>query len=247
MKEIKAFTLYRMESEEVCERYITLCFMEGLDAYDGATDLHYEKILISNEFAVKLRLTFEVMKNDEKVVSRKLLVTLKGELYFVDFVFNPEEDDVEPCVIFGRSFLKLAKAIIDFGNGILTIWLEIITFDSDDDELDALHASINVEDLPPIDIADFPSFECKMGKNLRNKRSIIETLKYNEKHKKLLDSVLLDTLKLDGEFELEEEIVGEELIKGDKVKPRSDKVSVTPLNLGRSEMLNIRGRYFIVQ
>ncbi|GJR06958.1 hypothetical protein Tco_0529942 [Tanacetum coccineum] len=106
-----------MEIEEVCEHYITPGFMEGLDAYDGVTDFEYEKILISNEFVVKVRLTFEVMKN--------------------------EEDDVEPCVIFGRSFLKLSKAIVDFGNGILTIWLKTITFNSDDEELDALLASIN--------------------------------------------------------------------------------------------------------
>ncbi|GJZ57923.1 hypothetical protein Tco_0613417 [Tanacetum coccineum] len=62
------------------------------------------------------------------------------------------EDDMEPCVIFGRSFLKLTKAIADFGNGILTIWPETITFNSDDEELDALLASINVEELPLIDL-----------------------------------------------------------------------------------------------
>ncbi|GJR40220.1 putative reverse transcriptase domain-containing protein [Tanacetum coccineum] len=253
-KEVKAFTFDRMESEEVCERYITPGFMEGLDAYDGVTDLEYEKNLISKEFA--------------------------GKLYFFDFVVNPEEDDVEPCVIFGRSFLKLTKAIIDFGNGILTIWPEIITFDSDDDEFDAFLASINVEELPPIDISDFPPFVCNMGKNLRNKkkpsktykmsydgeghsltinhtktqeeltremeedlyerimllnerRPIIETLKYSDKHKKLLDSVLLDRLKLHGEFELEEEIVGEELIKGYKaIKEKEDPgVFVLPIRL----------------
>ncbi|GJV94064.1 hypothetical protein Tco_1541877 [Tanacetum coccineum] len=106
-----------MEIEEVCEHYITPGFVEGLDAYDSVTDFEYEKILISNEFVVKVGLTFEVMKN--------------------------EEDDMEPCVIFGRSFLKLTKAIADFGNGILTIWPETITFNSDDEELDALLASIN--------------------------------------------------------------------------------------------------------
>ncbi|GJV90804.1 hypothetical protein Tco_1538617 [Tanacetum coccineum] len=44
-----------------------------------------------------------------------------------------------------------------------------------------------------------------------------------DKHKKLLDSVLLDKLKLDGEFELEEEIIGEELIKRYKaIKEKED-------------------------
>ncbi|GKC94012.1 hypothetical protein Tco_1159454, partial [Tanacetum coccineum] len=98
-KEVKAFTLYRMETEEVSERYITPCFVEGLDAYDGETNLEYEKNMISNEFAVKICLEY-------------------------DFIINPEEDDVEPGVIFGRSFLRLTKGIVDFGNGILTIYPE---------------------------------------------------------------------------------------------------------------------------
>ncbi|GJU89397.1 hypothetical protein Tco_1301820 [Tanacetum coccineum] len=247
-----------MESEEVCERYITRCFVEGLDAVDGVTDLEYEKNLISYEFVVKLGLTYKVTENRDKVVDRKLLVSLKGELYFIDFILNPEEDDVETCVIFSRSFLKLAKAIINFGCGILTIWPETITINSDDDELDALLASINIDELLPINITDFPTFVCDMGKCLRNikkkpaktykmrydgegpsltvnclktqeeltreeleedlyerimllneKRPIIETLKYGDKHKMLLDSVLLDKLKLDDK---------------EKVKPRIDKV-----------------------
>ncbi|GJW42722.1 reverse transcriptase domain-containing protein [Tanacetum coccineum] len=284
-EETKAYTFYRMGSEEVWGRYITPCFMEGLDAFDGVTDLECEKNLISNEFVVKLDLTYEVMKNRDKVMDRMLLVLIKGELYFVDFIVNPEEDNVEPYVIFVRSFLKLAKAIINFRSGILTIWPETNTIDSDDDELDALcdtrdlssslyrcHcivmisilvtprvsalagcdtllASINIDELPPIDITDFPTFVCNMGKSLRNKKNptktykmtydgegpsltvnrpktqeeltrdelkedlyeiimllnekrlIIETLKYCDKHKMFLDSVLLDKLKLDGKLD----------------------------------------------
>nr|GEY19090.1 hypothetical protein [Tanacetum cinerariifolium] len=86
----------KMESKEVCERYITLCFVEGLDAFDGVTNLEYKKNLLSNEFVAKLNLTYEVMKNEDKVVDRKLLASLKGELYFIDFIVNLEEDDVEP-------------------------------------------------------------------------------------------------------------------------------------------------------
>ncbi|GKB59467.1 hypothetical protein Tco_0915653 [Tanacetum coccineum] len=174
-----------------------------------------------------------------------------------------EEYDIEPSVIFGHSFLRLTKAIVDFGSGTLTIYPDLITFNSySNDELYELLASINIEDLPPLDIADIPPFVCNIGKNLRNKkkpskiykmsydgegpsltinhqrtqeelsrkeieedlyerimllyekRPIIETLKYSDKHKKILDSVLLDKLKLDGEFETEEEMVGEELIRG---------------------------------
>ncbi|GKD18731.1 hypothetical protein Tco_1207889, partial [Tanacetum coccineum] len=94
-KEIKSYTFYRMETKEASERYITPCFLEGLEAYDGENDLEYEKNMISNEFAVKLCLEYEV-KNGEKVVKRELLVALRGELYFVKFIINLKEDDVDP-------------------------------------------------------------------------------------------------------------------------------------------------------
>ncbi|GJZ05855.1 hypothetical protein Tco_0539648 [Tanacetum coccineum] len=173
-KEVKAFTFHRMETEEVSERYITSCIVEGLDAYDGITDLEYEKNMISNEFSVKLRLTYELKKNGERVVSRDVLIILKGELYFV------------------------------------------IINDDSDDEIDALLASIDVDDLPPLKITNMPPFVYKMGKIF----------------------VLLDKLKLDGELEVEEEAVGEEFIKRrEKVKPLKHKITMLghskPKHMGR--------------
>nr|GEZ48507.1 hypothetical protein [Tanacetum cinerariifolium] len=135
-KEIKAYTFCCMESEEICEKYITPCYVEGLDVFDGITNLEYDKKLISNEFVVKLSVTYEVMKN---------------------------EDDVEPCVILGRPFLKIAKENIDFGSGILIILPETMLVDSDDDGLDALLASINFDDLSPLDptiTTNFPNCIC---------------------------------------------------------------------------------------
>ncbi|GJZ86440.1 hypothetical protein Tco_0658050 [Tanacetum coccineum] len=129
-----------MEMEDISEGYITPCFVEGLEAYDGETDLEYEKNIISNEFAVK-------------------------------FCLEYEEDDAEPWVIFGRLFLRQTKGIVDFGNGILTIYPDRITSNDDsDDELDALLASINVSDLPPLYITDIPPFVYSMGKSTRNKK-----------------------------------------------------------------------------
>ncbi|GKB49583.1 hypothetical protein Tco_0900336 [Tanacetum coccineum] len=68
---------------------------------------------------------------------------------------------------------------------------------------------------------------------LNERRPIIKTLKYSDKHKKLLDSVLLDKLKLDGEFKLEDEMVGEELIRGYKaIREKEDLgVFVLPIRL----------------
>ncbi|GJZ94469.1 reverse transcriptase domain-containing protein [Tanacetum coccineum] len=63
--------------------------------------------------------------------------------------------------------------------------------------------------------------------------TIIKTLKYSDKHKKILNIVLLDKIKLDGEFELEEEMFGEELIKGHRaIRDKSDlRVFVLPIRL----------------
>ncbi|GJV00507.1 hypothetical protein Tco_1329777 [Tanacetum coccineum] len=131
-KEKKASLFYQMETEEVSEWYITPCFVSGLHAYDGETNLEYEKNMISNEFAVMLCLDYE-----EKVEK------------------------------------KLTKGLVDFGNKILTIYPDLTTFDDEsDDELEAI-----------------------------------------------LSSVML----LDGEFEVEKEIMGEDLIKGYKaIREKND-------------------------
>ncbi|GJY86998.1 agenet domain-containing protein [Tanacetum coccineum] len=81
-KEVKAFNFHMMETEEVCERYITLCFVEGLDAYDGIIDLEYEKILISNEFAVKLGLQYEIV-GEELIRGYKAIKEKEDPIFFM--------------------------------------------------------------------------------------------------------------------------------------------------------------------
>ncbi|GKC61610.1 hypothetical protein Tco_1089208, partial [Tanacetum coccineum] len=128
----KAFTFYKMETEEASDRYITPCFVSGLHAYDGEINLENEKNTISNEFTVKLLLDYEE-KDGEKIVKKELLVALNGELYFVNFIINPRQDDVEPGVVFGRSFLRLTKGIVDFRNGVITIYPDLESFHDDSD------------------------------------------------------------------------------------------------------------------
>nr|GEZ87381.1 hypothetical protein [Tanacetum cinerariifolium] len=45
-----------------------------------------------------------------------------------------EEDDVEPGVILGRSFMRLAKGIVDFSNGVITIYPEPDPFEDDSEK-----------------------------------------------------------------------------------------------------------------
>ncbi|GJU97989.1 hypothetical protein Tco_1327260 [Tanacetum coccineum] len=255
-KEAKIFTFYRMEEEG--ERYFTPCYVDGLHAYDKEINLKHEKKLILNEFGVKLCLEYEE-KNGEKLVKRELLVSLKGKFYFVKFIVNPEEDDVEPNVILGRSFMRLAKGIADFGNGVITIHPELDPFldNSEDtkkfeDDWDHL-LDIDFGDIPEINKAGLPPFVYKMRKSkmkkkraienfqlyysdvgpslsngkpltqeeaawealaidickrfsiLEEERPMIETMAYSDKYKKILDGIVMDKIKLDGEIKKEEE------------------------------------------
>ncbi|GKB58103.1 hypothetical protein Tco_0914289 [Tanacetum coccineum] len=103
------------------------------------------------------------------MVKKELIVALRGKIYFVKFIINPEEDDVEPRVIFGRSFLRMTKAIIDFKNGTVIIYPEFDPFLEDiekeekspddlDDSLD-----FNLNDVPQFG-EELPPFVCRMGK-----------------------------------------------------------------------------------
>ncbi|GKD95394.1 hypothetical protein Tco_1375231 [Tanacetum coccineum] len=148
-----SLSFYKIETDEVSERFIAPCFLNGLDAYDGEINLAFDENLISNEYAVKLCLDYEVKKGN-KVVKKELIVTLKGELYFVKFIINPKEDDVEPGVIFRRSFMRLVNEIVDFGSGEITVYPEQDSFEDDSekteksvDDWDQL-LDFNFDDIP---------------------------------------------------------------------------------------------------
>ncbi|GJS38355.1 hypothetical protein Tco_0563398 [Tanacetum coccineum] len=178
-KETKAMVFHKMETEEISDRFVAPCFVNGLEAYDGEINLGVEENMISNEFAVKLCLEHEV-KRGNKVVKKELIVALKGEIYFVKFIINPKEDDVEPGVVFGRSFLRLTKAIADFENETVTIYPKLDPFlvSSDaekiGDEWDLLLADLDFGDIQDVDGVNVPQFVCKMGKSSRNKRKQLE-------------------------------------------------------------------------
>ncbi|GJX32876.1 hypothetical protein Tco_0242731 [Tanacetum coccineum] len=95
-KEMKALIFHKMDSEEISDRYVAPCFVNGLEAYD--------------------------------VVKKELIIALRGEIYFVKFIINPEEDEVKPGVVLGRSFMCLTKVIADFENETITIYPELDPF-----------------------------------------------------------------------------------------------------------------------
>ncbi|GJZ21649.1 retrotransposon ORF1 [Tanacetum coccineum] len=182
-KETKAMVFYQMETEEVSDRFVAPCFVNGLEAYDGEINLGVEENMISNEYAVKLCLEHEV-KRVNKVVKKELILALRGEIYFVKFIINPEEDEVEPGVIFGRSFLRMTKAITDFEVGTITIYPDIDPFleETEDegksnDDRDHL-LDFNIDDIPLLGEEGLPPFVCKIGKSSRNKKRAMENLNF---------------------------------------------------------------------
>nr|GEV73114.1 hypothetical protein [Tanacetum cinerariifolium] len=58
-KVVNTLSFYRMETDEISERYIAPCFMNGFEAYDGEVNLEFYEKLISKEYAVKLCLNYE--------------------------------------------------------------------------------------------------------------------------------------------------------------------------------------------
>ncbi|GJZ26355.1 hypothetical protein Tco_0570608 [Tanacetum coccineum] len=180
-KETKAMVFHQMDTEEVSDRFMAPCFVNGLEAYDGEINFGVEENMISNEYAVKLYLEHEV-KRGNKVVKKELIVALRGEIYFVKFIINLEEDDVEPRVILGRSFLRLTRAITDFGAGTVTIYPNIDPFlenieeeEKSLDDWDHL-LDFNLDDIPLLGEKELPPFVCKMRKSNRNKKRAMENL-----------------------------------------------------------------------
>ncbi|GKA83826.1 hypothetical protein Tco_0805421 [Tanacetum coccineum] len=174
-KVMNALSFYRMETNEISERYIAQCFVNGLEAFDGEINLAFDKNQISNEFAVKLCLDYK----EKKLVKKELIIALKGELYFVKFIINPKEDDFMLGVILGRSFLRLSRGIINFSNGVITIYPEPDPFEDDSEKIrkssdDWDHLlNFNFDDVPK-SREELPPFVCKMGKSNRNKKRAME-------------------------------------------------------------------------
>nr|GEU97187.1 hypothetical protein [Tanacetum cinerariifolium] len=124
------------------------------------------------------------VKRGNKAVKKELIVALRGEIYFVKFIINPEEYDVEPGVIFDRSFLRMTKEIIDFGVGTITIYPDIDPLLEDteeeekrNDDWDRL-LDFNIDDVPLLGEEGLLPFVCRMGKSSRNKKRAMENLNF---------------------------------------------------------------------
>ncbi|GJW37403.1 hypothetical protein Tco_0060323 [Tanacetum coccineum] len=51
-KETKAMVFHKMDTEEVSDRFVAPCFVNGPEAYDGEINIGVEENMISNEYAI---------------------------------------------------------------------------------------------------------------------------------------------------------------------------------------------------
>nr|GEX64774.1 DNA/RNA polymerases superfamily protein [Tanacetum cinerariifolium] len=248
-----------METNKISERYIAPCFVNGVEPFNGEVNLAFDENLISNELAVKLFLDYEVKKR-KKLVKKELIVSLKRELYFVQFIINPKEYDFVPRIILGRSFLRIANGIVDFGNKVIIIYPKLDPFEDDSEiigkssnDWDQL-LNFDFDDVPKFG-EEIPLFVCKMRKSsqaakealairinqryalLEEKRPVIETMAYNEKYTKILDELWTDKVELDGKTVKEDE----EAVR--KIKDTGSDINTMPYRifktLGREDMKKI--------
>nr|GEW07604.1 hypothetical protein [Tanacetum cinerariifolium] len=206
-----------METDEICERYIAPCFVNGLEAYDER----------------------------KKLFKKELIVALNGELYFVKFIINHKEDDFKPGFILGSSFLRLTHGVVDFVNEVITIHPEPDLFDDNSkkirnslDDRDQL-LDFNFDDVPKFR-EELPPFVCKMRKSNRNKKRVKENLNlfyldigrsssagghltHEEAEKEALAIRISqkDKVELDGKTVKEEEKAVKR-IKGESLKEKDD-------------------------
>ncbi|GJR93526.1 retrotransposon ORF1 [Tanacetum coccineum] len=206
---------------------------------------------MDTEEVVKLCQEYEV-KRGNKVVKKELIVALRGEIYFVKFIINPEEDDVEPGVIFGRSLLRMTKAITDFEAGTITIYPDFDPFLEDIeeeekslDDWDHL-LNFNLDDIPLLGEEELPQFNIETsssaGGHLTQEEAAKEALAIRISQKfALLEEVrlVIETMAYHDKYkkildeiwkdkvELDGKIVKEEeeavkRIKGESLKEKDD-------------------------
>ncbi|GJU05181.1 hypothetical protein Tco_1121611 [Tanacetum coccineum] len=100
------------------------------------------------------------------------------------FIINLEEDEFEPGLIFGRSFLRSANAVVNFEEGTITIQPDFDPFLLSSDEeknpnLDDLETLLDFDfDEAPQTETDLSPLVCKMGKGSRNKKKVMENIIY---------------------------------------------------------------------
>ncbi|GKA24346.1 hypothetical protein Tco_0710379 [Tanacetum coccineum] len=174
----KAMVFYQMDTEEVSDRFVAPCFVNGVEAYDGEINLAVEENMISNEYAAAT-----------------------GRENITDF---------------GAGTVTIYPNIVPFLE-------ETEEEEKSNDDWDHL-LDFNIDDIPLLGEEGLLPFVCKIGKRmsssagchltqeeaakeaiairmsqkfalLEEERSIIETMAYHDKYKKILDELGREDMK----------------------------------------------------
>ncbi|GKC86682.1 hypothetical protein Tco_1147331 [Tanacetum coccineum] len=198
-KVTKALSFYKMETEEVSKWYIAPCFVNGLDAYDGEINLALDENLISNEFAVKLCLDYEVKKGNKGVIT-----------------VYPEQDLLEDDSEKTEKSMDDWDQLLDSTLMIYHSWVEK-NF-SHVGPSSSTGRYLTQEDAANEALALRISQKFAL---LEEVRPILETMAYNDKYKKVLDEIWKDKVELDGMIVREEEEAINKF-KGEALKEKDD-------------------------
>ncbi|GJW73864.1 reverse transcriptase domain-containing protein [Tanacetum coccineum] len=121
-KEPEALVFHKMDNEEDSDRYIAQCFVNGLYASDGEINLEKNDNLISNDYAVKLCLEYEVRKG--KNIDEEGNPNLDNFETLLDFDFDevPQTKTDLPLMVSkigkgSRNKKKIMENIMYFNNG----------------------------------------------------------------------------------------------------------------------------------
>nr|GEV27993.1 hypothetical protein [Tanacetum cinerariifolium] len=144
---------------------------------------------------------------------KELIVALKGELYFVKFIINPKEGDVEPGVIFKKSFMRLVNGIVDFGSGLdeeeLSSFVCKMGKSSRNKKRSMENLNLFCQDIGTSSSTGMHLTQEKAAKEalalrisqkfalLEEVRPVLETMTYHNKYKKVLDEIWKNKVELD--------------------------------------------------
>nr|GEW67061.1 putative ribonuclease H-like domain-containing protein [Tanacetum cinerariifolium] len=154
-----------------------------------------------------------------------------------------KEGDVEPGVILGRSFMRLAKGIVDFSNEVPKFGeeLPLLVFKMGKSNRNKKRSMENLSSFyqdigPSLSAGDHLTQEkaakealaMRIGQkfaSLEEVSPVIEKMAYHDKYKNILDEIWKDTAELDGKIVKEEEepikrIIGE-VLKGKTIHEHS--------------------------
>ncbi|GKA28528.1 putative reverse transcriptase domain-containing protein [Tanacetum coccineum] len=188
----KEHSFYRMETNEVSERYIATCFVNGLEAYDGEINLSFDENLISNEFARKMMLNQEDPFEDD---SEKMVKSPNNWDQLLEF----NVDDVPKFREELPSFVcKMGKSNQNKKRSMEN--LSLLYQDMGASSSAGQHLTQEEASKEALAIRISQKFAL-----LEEVRSVLETMAYHEKYKKVLDEIWKDKMELDGMVVKEEE------------------------------------------